>query len=345
MTQFTVCTYDLGNITAYEHLNKYNNPTFEITNREKSKPETLLESYESAQRETSELISGSEVYLLQGVGNKDRIFLKNLEEKTYTLIYLENSNSFETAIALSSKRFRDIENLSQNIDLSSGAGEKCETDVSIAVATDTLSGQQLVFASAYAPKHDRSFKINLRTGSYPLGYSYCKKVAELLNKIAGSHLQVLGINVNENDKAAKLKDRISNDFLEKAGYQAMRTIEHTQVYFQNQGIGYQPALQKWRTDFIFLKSNTSLLQKARWIFEKSFQVKGPLISFNPLEWDPKKNASNHIAIFAEIHSEVKEPFFGENEAKVVTNAVTTAVAVSYLVFLLKPFINKRGDRI
>jgi hypothetical protein len=288
----TICTYDLG-----KNIENYRQPS---------------------QEKTAEILSGrADVYLFQGAGSENRVFLKKFkEDKNYLIFYPDMMKTFKTAIVLNRSRFEKITNYSYG-------NEPAGDDISIVTATDTQTKQTIGFISVCDLK-----SCVFDNSSWLLSALKAKEFVDCQLEIIGVTSNLTTCSVHDStDEPDKLEKKL-NAFVE-AGYEVVRRSTATKVRV------FDLQAKLCQEDFILFKSNGSLLTR---LFYESTENKIQLSPRQYLEWDPEKNGSNHLPVFAQVTSKIKRPLLLHSDM------VTTVIGS---IFLLGSayYVKKNLDRL
>lgn len=134
-------------INDYFQLCKFVKPDLKIAT--KTEDEALRTKYLQIEKVTKRrlLEHPIDVYCLQEAGNTSRPLLRALHKRDFFLVHIPGKEIYSNVIALSKKRFQEIQNLSADIQLTEGFNK----DVAIAVAFDKVSNKKVLFVSAHVP--------------------------------------------------------------------------------------------------------------------------------------------------------------------------------------------------
>lgn len=290
MLNINVCSYNMGSgSNDYGRLCAHKE--WKDLNRNMTQEE-YKSQYDSTQKKTAELLIGkANVYCLQEVMIEDRPLIESLKTKNFEIIRLSKDSEdpcFDTAIALDTTQFNNIENQSISVEISKGY----KKDVAIATATHISSGQRIIFVSAHVPGFSFSgaSENDIRSGDI-----YCDNIIKEISRIGNNALAVIGADMNANPE--KLKSRFTP--FSDQGLETYRTKSPTNV-------NPNDIIDKEREiDFIFTKTpKPSIWQKIKSIFASTIQFKYEIKNDdNPIGWDLKKNASDHLPIFINVSKE------------------------------------------
>lgn len=283
-------------------------------------------TYDLAKTKTTDILvsQAAEVYLLQEVGAEDKSIIPQLKFRNYEIIHLnDGSNEFDSAIALKKNRFDNITNHSIQM---------LNRDIAIALATDKLTNQRIVFVSAHPNGFDFDEYQNLKylndTKTAGLrvkrGDNDCRKIVTALtddilpsedgtsnpNPLANSDIQIVGIDINATPEV--YPERFS--IFTNKGFTLHRTNTPTNI---------SPPGQKMRErelDYFFVRvvnsnnpgSSTSKHLKNEFKItefkeldkseKENYQWIQSYFYKNSPKWDPYKNASDHRPISLEINT-------------------------------------------
>lgn len=287
---FKVCTYNLGSSTGdYFQLCKYLDPQLAFKSREEE--EQFRKKYDATQHETAKLLQDTaDVYCLQEVADTKRPILKTLESKEFQVVRCDQVDIFDSAIVLNTKRFKNITNHSINVSIT----KHFKKDAAIATAFDIVTGQRVAFVSAHVPGFDFT-KNQVDKTEAAEGDLYCRAIANKLNQIGTCAIQIIGADMNANPE--KWSARFQT-FSQK-GFRILRTNGNTNINTKD------PIHREREIDFIFTKTITTLWKRIKSIFFSTFSNSSKIIDNKVLGWDPKINASDHLPIFMEVKSNVK----------------------------------------
>lgn len=275
--QFNVCSYNMGSGSSdYLNLHTYFNPQFKIGSREQE--QAFIN--EHAKIEESSAISlqdKANAYCLQEVVDENRPLIKNLKEKGFEIIHLNNDQPyFDAAIALDKNRFKDIVNHSMVID---------RKDVAIATATDILTNQKVTFVSAHVPGFNLE---NLIEEEKQDGDNFCQKLATNLRKIGGT--QIIGADMNGTTEIANERFQAFT----KNGLLIHKTDCPTNVCPRSEDYKLR------EFDYFFAKNNQSFWQKIKSIFKTTIQYSCAIKKGNCFGLDEGINPSDHAPIFLKV---------------------------------------------
>jgi exonuclease III len=244
------------------------------------------EKYVEIQKSTAQLLKNeAEIFCLQEVMEENRPLVKALTEKGFKIVHFKNEKGFQTAIALSQDRFKDIVDHSFAVDIA----KNFKRDVAIATATDKISGQKFTFVSAYVPGFELE-KIYFSPKDTNEGDLYCKEIVKKLSQI-GNHM-IIGSDMNANPE--KWMPRF--EIFSENRFQLHRTNATTNVN------PYSDKLKQREIDFIFTKTITifSVWQKIKSLFFSTIQCNASINPIKPIDFNVEHNASDHLPIFVKV---------------------------------------------
>ncbi len=288
---FSVCTYNLGaRADDYYQLCKYLQPDLAFKSAEEEK--AFRARYAATQETTTLLLRDhAEVYCLQEVGDTKRPMITALQWLGFEVVYLRGDRAFDTAIALDTRRFKDITNHSIDVRING----RFKKDAAIATAIDIESNQRIAFVSAHAPGFDFT-KANVDPEEAAEGDLYCQKIADKLSQVGDCAIQVIGADMNDNPEKWNARFQIFSN----RGFQVLRTGSSTNVNPKD------AVHQEREIDFIFTKTHPSIFQRIAAIFFSTLQYSAAIYPIQPLRWDATVNASDHLPVFATISSQVAD---------------------------------------
>lgn len=349
-----ICSYNIGsNVNDYGILNTYlrerqihpsayNAEKFQdLTNvfNSKDTSDKRAEYTNEYQKKYSEiekvvaerLIPSAEVFCLQEVSTFNRPILQQFKARGFTIIQRKNQQpgeTFETAIALDTHRFKNIQNFSFAF---VGGG-----DVACAKATDKTSNRDFLFVSCHIPGFDLNEVKDLQEkllqakeetekakwqhqiqGLVADGDEVCKAIVKQLQHIGAGCTVVIGSDVNAFPEI--WKERF--DVFTNAQFSVHRTQKPTNVFgnFLGPVNQYAPKITEEdrvrELDFFFTQTRISKLpRRSVWQNIKSlvnaifFKTISPntLKIDNPnlkhaISFNPALNMSDHLPIYTTIH--------------------------------------------
>jgi hypothetical protein len=246
--------------------------------------------YAEVEKRTNKLlISKAHVYCLQEVGNENRNLIQSLKDKGFEIVYFRKPEGFDTAIVLDKSRFKDISNLSFQVQITANYSQ----DVAIAKATDSISGQTVIFTSAHVPGF--SFESPEAT-LVAEGDLYCRQIIERLCELDNHAIQVIGTDMNANPEVSNLRF----DVFSQRRFQLHRSNSPTNVNV------WEKAHRERELDFIFTKTAAlSFLEKIKSIFMSTFQFNFSVKIEESIGFDVNKNCSDHLPIILSLSTELR----------------------------------------
>lgn len=303
----TACSYNMGSNTSdFFRACEYGNPTLHFASREEE--EKFRETYAKAQQSTAErlLANPPSLFFLQEVNSTERPLTQTLESQNYQIFHKDNE-PFDTAVALSTEHFKDIENISFIIK----GTDTWKNDVALVKATDQRTNRRMAFVSTHTPgfSFDEMKAAPTPEDKERLGLEgdyFSEKLIEILSKMSDVDVIVIGSDMNANPQIWSPRFKL----FEKAGFKILHTGSPTNVNPRDES-------DKLRElDFFFVKENTSLRHRLSSLFKKTVHLHQAVIQpdIKPLHsdrsdnpFDSKKNASDHLPIYAEISTYQKSP--------------------------------------
>lgn len=291
-TPIIVCQYNMGaTVSDYSYLCKHTDPSSVQFKSQAEADQFTNVKYVQAQRKTAELLrNGADVYLLQEVGDLDRIVPKALDG--YVFVHQQDRPVFDCAIALNPARFSHIQNHTTPIRIA----QDFIKEVAIATAIDNQTGEQVAFASAHVP----GFSFDDRVANdIAEGDVYCAAIAQRLSEVAPNALQVLGADMNGHPDNAPTRFGTFN----LHHYELLRTNQPTNVNTRDVN-------EKEREiDFFFMRHPLrTLCDTIASIFCNTIGWNADILHVHPLGegWNSYDNASDHKPIFMAVTPYIAE---------------------------------------
>lgn len=308
-TNLSVCTYNMGaHISDYKRLHQAKDPNFGRFHKDKEAEQKFFANldaeYQAGQRrDADKLLANTQTaaYCLQEVVSEERPLIQKLKEKNYTVVYYKDGkNPFDTAIALSNNRFKNIVNHSFKIQF----GKNDTKDVAVAEATDKETGLKVTFVSAHIDGFD--FSKRLTESDTERGDAMCRAIVDQIRKLKQSKIQIIGADMNADSELGVVRG--SPLPLSARRFSILRGLDFTfrRPEFAT-NINPLDNAHKLRTiDYLFVKFlPKTILEKIKAIF----CLFASRISYNctgsqSFEFNPQAASSDHIP----VHMQVKVYF-------------------------------------
>lgn len=165
-----------------------------------------------------------DVYFFQEIIHTNRPLITALTKRNFSLVHrpIEEATGpkkamINTALALNSNRFQEIQNHSRSIKIG-----KRKKDIAVATAIDAKTGARIVFLSGHVPGF--SFA-NATDAEKEPGREYCKIVIELLETLKDTHIQIVGLDIN----ADPAHDQARFDLFTKNSFFLLNTPHFTNL--------------------------------------------------------------------------------------------------------------------
>lgn len=295
-SQFTVCSYNVGvGMGDYQALCRHlgQAPKFVGNDAEvKEQLAAFTARYNAVQETTANRLKHlADVFCLQEVGNTERPFMNVLNPRyehfpqDFHTIRFEGLNEFDTAVLLSTNRFKDITNHSINVEIARNFSK----DVAIAAATDRETGERVTFVSAHPPGFDFTSR-NLNAADTREGDIYCRAIAQKLSEIGNSSIEIIGSDMNANPERWNPRFEIFSEF------QVNRNRTPTNVNPRDE------AYQEREIDFVLTKIIFSIWQQIKALFCSHVQNTASIADQRPLGWNAETNCSDHLPVFIRVTS-------------------------------------------
>jgi hypothetical protein len=240
--------------------------------------------YDDIEKEAAaRLIPTADVFCLQEVTDYGRPFLKALKENGFSLLHVQSSSPFSTAIAVKTSLFSGIQNHSINLMLPS----KKIYDAAIATFKDK-TGQRFCISSLGLPRYMETSNSERREG-----ISFCENIMNRLTHITTTdtpHIVCANMVID--------LGYFLTAWLKSFNLDLIKSGEPTFKFRLSK------KLTKHReVDFIFAKI---FFRNFLSIDKKIIHVASKKIK--PLDWDLLANASDHLPIFAEVSVRTENSF-------------------------------------
>lgn len=297
--KLSVISYNMGtDIRDFGYQCKYLGKDL---SEEKNAEEMYIKAQEST---TKNLMEVASVYLLQEVQNEERSLITGLKKAGYVVCHILNNSTaetkkkvFDTAIALKTDMFEEIENHSKSIK---------GFDTAIVSAVFIQTKEKMIFVSGHVPGFDLEEPGILLQAVTRDGDNYCQGIIDAalsIEKDKATAIQIIGLDMNSSpedlEKTAERKDRNWTHRFEKfedSAYKLYRTKKATNVNPNSKNYCER------ELDFIFVRTLTRT-QESGFSLKSIFSLGQPNISGTTqrlLKWDISLNASDHRPILVQL---------------------------------------------
>ncbi|NGX48566.1 MAG: hypothetical protein K940chlam5_00154 [Candidatus Anoxychlamydiales bacterium] len=319
-SEFKVCSYNLGksNGSDYRKLLKYNDSPLA-----EDKTDAFNDKYKKIEEKVAQFLSlKADVFFLQEIGDENRALIAELKFQNFSIIHFnwKKDSSFCNAIALSNYIFIEIVNHS----MAKEFGKDNFSDIAIATAKDSWTGQKILFVSALGLE-DLSKKepISDELSSRDL---YWTVITAQTSPYSDCAIKLISADMRVPFEVAK---KLFTPF-QKEGFEILKTNLATTLNSldvdgkKDEIIPFETP--ETETAFIFAKTKPSYLTAASSLVFKTEQNSATILDKKrkPVTFDPETNASNHIAIFAKVTTK-KVDSYASSASTLVTQYLQNAL--------------------